>query len=216
MQELSKLTGSNDYSLGYFMEAVCKESDSPLQRILYAHLKTRLVSLLMKQDKMTMAASLEVRVPFLDHRIVELAATIGDDLKIRDGEGKYILKKVAASLLPADVVRRRKMGFPVPLSSWFREREDSVDILFERRTADRGLFDRPFVRNIIQEHRQGHHDYGYIIWLLINLEHWIRVFVEGEDVDLSPLPIDAMMKRKIPACGLGTCQPSVRGIAASC
>ena len=101
MQELSELMASNDYSLGYFMETVSKESDSPLQRILYAHLKTRLVSLLMKQDKMTMAASLEVRVPFLDHRIVELAATMGDDLKLRGGEGKYILKRVAESLLPA-------------------------------------------------------------------------------------------------------------------
>ncbi|HXK40078.1 MAG TPA: asparagine synthase (glutamine-hydrolyzing), partial [Candidatus Paceibacterota bacterium] len=137
MRELSELTRSKDYSLGYFMEAVCKESDSPLQRILYAHLKTRLVSLLMKQDKMTMAASLEVRVPFLDHRVVELAATMADDLKIRRGESKYILKKVAASVLPADVVKRRKMGFPVPLSLWFRQREDCMNILLERRTADR-------------------------------------------------------------------------------
>ena len=90
-----------------------------------------------------------------------------------------------------------------------------MDILLEKRTADRGLFDRRFVQNIIQQHRQGHHDYGYIIWLLINLEHWIRVFVEREDVDLSPLPIDAMPKRKIPAFGLGTSQTSVRGEAAS-
>jgi asparagine synthase (glutamine-hydrolysing) len=204
LQELTDLTGCRDCSLGYFLEAVSKEGHSPLQRILYAHLKTRLVSLLMKQDKMTMAASLEVRVPFLDHRIVELAATMGDGLKIRGGEGKYILKRVAESLLPRDVVTRRKMGFPVPLSMWFREREDCVDILLEKRTADRGLFDRQFVQSIIQEHRQGHHDYGYVIWLLINLEHWIRIFVEGEDLDLSPPSIAALRKKKIPALGLGT------------
>lgn len=203
MQELSELIRSNDHSLGYFMEAVCKESDSPLQRILYAHLKTRLVSLLMKQDKMTMAASLEVRVPFLDHRIVELAATMDDNLKLRNGEGKYILKKVAESVLPGDIVRRRKMGFPVPLSMWFREREDCTKILCEKRTADRGLFDPQFVQNIIHEHRQGHHDYSYVIWLLINLEHWIRIFVEGESVDASPLSITSLPKRKIPAFGLG-------------
>jgi asparagine synthase (glutamine-hydrolysing) len=214
MQELSELTGSNDYSLGYFMEAVRKESDSPLQRILYAHLKTRLVSLLMKQDKMTMAASLEVRVPFLDHRIVELAATMGDDLKIRGGEGKYILKKLAASFLPADVVKRRKMGFPVPLSLWFREREDALGLLFERRTVDRGLFDREFVQNIIQEHRRGHHDYGYLIWLMINLEHWIRIFIEGEDVSLSSVPIGPMTRRKLPASGLASSSaPVLRGAA---
>lgn len=204
MRELGELTRSNDYSLGYFMEAVSKESDSPLQRILYAHLKTRLVSLLMKQDKMTMAASLEVRVPLLDHRIVELAATMGDDLKIRRGEGKYILKKVAKTLLPADVVTRRKMGFPVPLSMWFREREDCMEILLERRTADRGLVDPRVVQNIIQEHRQGRHDYSYIIWLLINLEHWIRIFIEGQKVDVSPLSITTLAKQKIPAFGLGT------------
>jgi asparagine synthase (glutamine-hydrolysing) len=215
MAELSELTTSKDYSLGYFMEAVSKESDSPLQRILYAHLKTRLVSLLMKQDKMTMAASLEVRVPYLDHRVVELAATMADDLKIRGGEGKYILKKVAATILPADVVKRRKMGFPVPLSIWFRKRGDCTDILLESRTADRGLFDPQFVQNIIHEHRQGRHDYGYIIWLLINLEHWIRMFVEGEDVDLSPQRIDAMRKRRIPAYALRTSHTSMHLEAAS-
>ena len=98
---------------------------------------------------------------------------------------------------------------------WFREREDCMNILLERRTADRGLFDPQFVQNIIQEHRQGHHDYGYVIWLLINLEHWIRIFVEGEDVDLSPQRIDAMTKRKIPAYGLITSHTSMRRGAAS-
>jgi asparagine synthase (glutamine-hydrolysing) len=195
-RELSELTGSNGYSLGYFMEAVCKDSNSPLQRILYAHLKTRLVSLLMKQDKMTMAASLEVRVPFLDHRIVELAATMGDDLKIRGAERKYILKKVAASLLPSDIVNRQKMGFPVPLSIWFKELEECTAILFEKRTAERGLFDPHFVQIIMREHRQGHHDHSYLIWLLINLEHWIRIFVEGEQMDSSTPPKKCNVERK--------------------
>lgn len=204
MRELGELTRSSDCSLGYFLETVRKEGYSPLQRILYAHLKTRLVSLLMKQDKMTMAASLEVRVPLLDHRIVELAATMPDDLKIRRGEGKYILKRVAETLLPADVLKRRKMGFPVPLSLWFREREDCMNILLERRTADRGLFDRHVVQNMIEEHRQGHHDYSYVIWLLINLEHWIRIFIEGQNVDVSPLSITSLSKKKIPASSLGT------------
>jgi asparagine synthase (glutamine-hydrolysing) len=204
LQELNQLTRSGDGSLGYFLEAVCKEGNSPLQRILYAHLKTRLVSLLMKQDKMTMAASLEVRVPFLDHRIIELAATMEDNLKLRNGEGKYILKKVAESVLPSDIVRRRKMGFPVPLSMWFREREDCARILGEKRTVDRGLFEPKSVLRIIHDHRQGHHDYGYLIWLLINLEHWIRIFVEREDVNVSPLSIASLRKRNIPASELGT------------
>jgi asparagine synthase (glutamine-hydrolysing) len=204
LQDLTDLTRSREYSLGYFLKTVSNEEYSPLQRILYAHLKTRLVSLLMKQDKMTMAASLEVRVPFLDHRIIELAATMADNLKIRGGEGKYILKRVARTLLPSDVVDRRKMGFPVPLSMWFRERDDCTSILSEKRTADRGLFDPKFVQSIVQNHRHGHHDYGYLLWLLINLEHWIRIFVEGESVDVSPLSLAALPKKKIPAFGVGT------------
>jgi asparagine synthase (glutamine-hydrolysing) len=214
LRELTDLTGRRDLSLGYFSEAVCQEGNSPLQRILYAHLKTRLVSLLMKQDKMTMAASLEVRVPFLDHRIVELAATMGDDLKLRGGEGKYILKRVAEGVLPDDVVHRQKIGFPVPLSLWFREREDCTNILLEKRTADRSLFDPRFVQNIVQAHRRGHADYGYVIWLLINLEHWIRIFVEGENLDVSPQRIDGMTKRKLPAYGLSATRTSMRRGAA--
>jgi asparagine synthase (glutamine-hydrolysing) len=200
-QELADLTWDRNSPAGYFLDVVRKDGYSPLQRILYAHLKTRLVSLLMKQDKMTMAASLEVRVPFLDHRIVELAATMGDALKIRGGEGKYILKRVAESVLPLDITRRPKMGFPVPLSSWFREGNSSMDILMERRTVERGLFNQQFVQSIIQEHRQGHHNFSYIIWNLINLEHWIRIFTEGDKVDLSPASIATLPKRKIPAAG---------------
>jgi asparagine synthase (glutamine-hydrolysing) len=203
LEEVTDLTKGRDNSPAYFLEAVRKAGYSPLQRILYGHLKTRLVSLLMKQDKMTMAASLEVRVPFLDHRIVELAATMSDNLKIRSGESKYILKKVAEKLLPLDIVKRPKMGFPVPLTQWFREREDRISILLEKRTIARGLFDHKFVQRIIHEHRKGHHDFSSILWHLINLEHWIRVFIERDEVDLSPTSIAALQKNWIRAKGSG-------------
>ena len=146
-----------------------------------------------------MAASLEVRVPFLDHRLVELAATMEDNLKIRNGEGKYILKRVAESLLPGDIVRRRKMGFPVPLSMWFREREDCTNILSEKRTADRGLFDPKFVQNIVQEHRQGQHDLAMFIWLRSTSNIGSGYLLRGRPWTFSPLSITALPKKKIPA-----------------
>ncbi len=94
--------------------------DSALARTLYADQKTYLVELLMKQDRMSMAASIESRVPFLDHTLVEFAARIPDDLKIRGRTQKYILKEAVRDLLPPDIIHRKKMGFPTPLRKWLR------------------------------------------------------------------------------------------------
>ena len=91
-------------------------------RMLYADQKTYLVELLMKQDQMSMASSIESRVPFLDHTFVEFAARVPDHLKIRGGEGKYILKKAVEDLLPHDIIYRKKMGFPTPLRQWLMDR----------------------------------------------------------------------------------------------
>ena len=89
-----------------------------LQRMLYADQKTYLVELLMKQDQMSMACSIESRVPFLDHQLVEFAATVPDRMKLRGGIGKYILKRAVEDILPRDIVYRKKMGFPTPLRQW--------------------------------------------------------------------------------------------------
>ena len=89
-----------------------------LSKLLYADQKTYLVELLMKQDQMSMACSIESRVPFLDHPFVEFAAQVPDSLKIRGGVGKYILKKAVEDLLPSEIIYRKKMGFPTPLSQW--------------------------------------------------------------------------------------------------
>jgi hypothetical protein len=92
-----------------------------LPRMLYADQKTYLVELLMKQDQMSMACSIESRVPFLDHEFVEFAATVPDRLKLRGGVGKYILKRAVEDILPRDIVYRKKMGFPTPLRQWLME-----------------------------------------------------------------------------------------------
>ena len=94
---------------------------SPLSRMLYADQKTYLVELLMKQDQMSMATSIESRVPFLDHTFVEFASRVPDHMKLRGPEGKYILKKAVEDLLPHDIIYRKKMGFPTPLRQWLMD-----------------------------------------------------------------------------------------------
>ena len=137
-----------------------------------------------------MAASLEVRVPFLDYRLVRLAASMPDDLKIRGGEGKYILKKMAEAFLPHNIIYRRKAGFPVPLGNWFRQQNRFTDTLLEKRTIDRGLFDRDTISRIVGRHKRGEHDYSSTIWNLVNLEIWARFFLDGDSLEnYAPLPV---------------------------
>ena len=108
--------------------------------MLFADQKTYLVELLMKQDQMSMACSIESRVPFLDHELVEFAARVPDDLKLRGGVGKYILKRAVEDILPREIVYRKKMGFPKPLRQWLME--PSADGLLARLNDREGLLVR--------------------------------------------------------------------------
>jgi asparagine synthase (glutamine-hydrolysing) len=189
-KDLARLMPRTDFKADYFFNLLSRSDYSPLSKILYAHLKTRLVSLLMKQDKMTMAASLEVRVPFLDYRLVRLAASMPDSFKIREGEGKYILKKVAEEFLPHNIIYRKKAGFPVPLANWFRKQNSFTEILKEKRTLDRGLFDRDTISRIVERHKRSEYDYSSTIWNLVNLEIWARLFLDGDSLEnYTPLPV---------------------------
>jgi asparagine synthase (glutamine-hydrolysing) len=189
-RDLARLMPHTDFKADYFFNLLSRSDYSPLSKILYAHLKTRLVSLLMKQDKMTMAASLEVRVPFLDYRLIRLAASMPDELKIKDGEGKYILKKVAEDFLPQEIIYRKKAGFPVPLATWFREPNRFTEILGEDRTLDRGLFDRTAISRLVERHKRGEHDYSSTIWNLTNLEIWARLFLDADPLEnYAALPV---------------------------
>src|SRR5581483_1851235 len=99
----------------------CRPEASLLDRMLYADQKTYLVQLLMKQDRMSMACSLESRVPFLDHTLVEFAMNMPDQMKLRGSTQKYVLKKAVNGLLPHGITHRKKMGFPTPLRQWLRD-----------------------------------------------------------------------------------------------
>ncbi len=158
-----------------------QSSGDLLHRMLYTDIKTYLVELLMKQDQMSMAASIESRVPFLDHQLVEFTAEIPARYSIRGRDGKSILKSVAEDLLPRSVIYRKKMGFPTPWSRWLGAQLDGLEaMLLEPRTLNRGIFRRDAIECLFAEHRAGRCDHGDRIWRLLNLEIWHRVFIDGE------------------------------------
>jgi asparagine synthase (glutamine-hydrolysing) len=135
--------------------------------------------LLVKADIASMAASLELRAPLLDHRVVELGLSLPDDLKLRGRTGKLALREAFADLLPEQVSARGKTGFGVPLGRWFREdlRELSGDVLLG---GDRGLLRKPEVERLLREHREGRVDHGHRLWCLLMLELWQRTYVDSE------------------------------------
>jgi len=162
-------------------------SGSLLERLLYTDIKTYLVELCMKQDQMSMAASVESRVPFLDHVLVEFALGIPAGLKTRGLAGKRILKAAMKGRLPDLILNRPKMGFPTPLSDWLMGGQaDAVDhLLLGGRTLTRGLIKPQSVSLLLAEHRSGSRDNSSKLWRLLNLELWHRVFV-----DRDPMPVE--------------------------
>ena len=173
-------------TLGPFYEKT--SGRDALTRMLYADLKTWLVDdLLIKADKMTMANGVELRVPFLDHRVVEFAATIPSNLKIRGGDVKWILKKAMATSLPEIILRRRKQGFPTPLAMMFRQDMSAYlrDLLLSPRLTARGYFRRPRIEQLIREHLSGASDHHKVLWQLVVLEEWHCRFIDADPMTAS-------------------------------
>jgi len=168
---------------------------SLLSRMLYADQKTYLVELLMKQDQMSMACSIESRVPFLDHPLVEFAARVPDRMKLRGGQGKYILKRAVEDLLPGGIIHRRKMGFPTPVGQWLLEPESKsvFSALQDRRSWLAGFLNLPELDRLLERHRAGREDATDRVWRLRNLQLWGEIFLTGqrspEAVDLSPATV---------------------------
>jgi asparagine synthase (glutamine-hydrolysing) len=158
-----------------------RDGDSLLSRMLYADQKTYLVELLMKQDQMSMASSIESRVPFLDHRLVEFASTIPNCLKIRGKTQKYILKAALAGLLPAEIIHRKKMGFPTPLRQWLLD--SRAKPIYNALTNPRGflssIIDKQALAMLISRHVQQQEDATDRLWRLLNLQLWGDLFLTG-------------------------------------
>ncbi len=165
------------------LRAYADGAGDTLERLSRADLQTYLVELLMKQDQMSMAASIESRVPFLDHRFVEFAAALPARLKVRGWRTKAVLRTALRDLVPREILTRRKMGFPVPVGRWLRGPFWPLvqELVLGRRALGRGLFQPAALRRLAEEHRTGAAEHGDRLWLLLNLEVWQRIFLDGED-----------------------------------
>ena len=151
-------------------------SDDPLSRLQYVDMKTYLPDdILAKVDRASMAVSLEVRAPLLDHKLMETVATIPSSLKVANGKGKYIFKKAMAPVLPPEILNRRKQGFSAPLDRWLRKdlRELAYDALF---TTNDGILNPTFLKKVWQQHQKGQCDRSAHLWTLLMFRKWRATF----------------------------------------
>jgi asparagine synthase (glutamine-hydrolysing) len=178
-RRLADATDPYREQMRYFAEA----PGSTLERMSHADLQTYLVELLMKQDQMSMAASVESRVPFLDHQLVEHVVRMPVEFKVRGITTKVVLREALRKRIPREILRRRKLGFPVPLGRWARERYAPLirETILGPRALARGMFERPVLERLVTEHESGAANHTDRLWLLLNLEMWHRIFIDGED-----------------------------------
>lgn len=161
-----------------------------LSSMLYLDTKIWLPdNLLMKGDKMTMAASLEGRIPFLDSKLIEYAASIPSHIKVKPFKAKHLLKQAYADLLPEEILTRKKMGFNVPTGAWFRgsQRQLLTQLLLSEQARNRGLFNEAFVAHMLREHLEGRTNYQAQLFILASLELWFRVFIDPDRLDMPRL-----------------------------
>ncbi|MDT7605056.1 MAG: hypothetical protein QOF61_3053 [Acidobacteriota bacterium] len=166
-----------------YLEHIARERPSSdfLTRMIYLELQLRLPELLlMRVDKITMATSVETRVPFLDDKLVSFAMGLSRDLKVRGASGKHILKEALEEVLPRELLHRRKRGFGAPIREWLRE--DPTRLLdahvLNSPMRRREFFDYSYVARLVDEHRRGTHDWSFHLWTLLNLSAWYERWIE--------------------------------------
>jgi asparagine synthase (glutamine-hydrolysing) len=155
-----------------------------LSRMLYVDTKLWLPDdLLARGDKTSMATSLEARVPLLDKQLVEFAATVPAKFKVKGLTRKYLLKKVSARYLPEAIIHRKKQGFPIPISHWFRHEANTFlrDHLCSTTFRQRGLFSQSYVERLLHEHETQFADHSLPLWGLLNIDLWYRLYIDGID-----------------------------------
>jgi asparagine synthase (glutamine-hydrolysing) len=158
-------------------------TDDPLALVQYLDLKTYLIGdINTKVDRASMAHSLEVREPLMDHPLVEWMATLPGSLKVRGQEGKVLLKKAMAPHLPHELMYRPKMGFSVPLAQWFRGplRARVRDAVLGERLGDTGLFNHAYLKRLVDDHQAGLRDYSASLWTLLMFEGFLRATVRED------------------------------------
>ncbi len=156
-----------------------------VERMSHADLQTYLVELLLRQDAMSMAASLESRVPYLDHELVEHVVAMPTRFKLRGWRTKAVLRAALRGLVPSEILGRRKMGFVVPTGRWLRGAFWPIvqEFVLGPRATRRGLFAVSALRELAEAHRAGVAEHGTRLSLLVNLEIWQRIFLDGEEPD---------------------------------
>src|ERR671918_1482025 len=154
----------------------------PIATSLYLEAKTFLQGLLVVEDRVSMAHGLEVRVPFLDNALVDLARRIPSHLKHSGGGGKRILRRAMRGLLPAEIIDKPKQGFSPPDESWYRgpTMERIRGLLHDKRTIERGYFRPDAITRILDEHESGRRNHRLLIWSLLCFEWWNRLFIDGD------------------------------------
>lgn len=173
-----------------------------VDRMLYTDLMTRMPDhLLPIVDRMSMAHSLESRPPLVDYKVVEYAAAIPADMKLKGRDLKYILKKVASRYLPQELIDRKKQGFGFPLGLWMRSdlKNFLINLFSESRFIEHGIFNKVYVDSLLEEHLEGIADHNFRLWILINLEFWYRLYLENETVDSLRDLTDRLMAKRLHA-----------------
>jgi asparagine synthase (glutamine-hydrolysing) len=184
-----RLKGADPYAA--YHAALERVPGKPLvAQLLYADVKTYLHELLMKQDQMSMAASIESRVPFLDHPLTEWVAALPENMRLRGTTTKWILRAAMKDHLPAAILDRKKMGFPVPVGTWLRQKWRPLidEFVIGGRARERGLFEPGYVGNLVREHHCGV-NHSERLWALMTFEIWARIHLDGEAPHAMPMPV---------------------------
>ncbi len=157
-----------------------------LKHMIYLEFRQRLPELLlMRVDKVAMATSVEARVPFLDHRMVEYSMRIPQSYKLKHGETKYILKKAVEGIIPRNIIYRRKQGFAAPMNEWLRNEWSGfvAHAIQTSKLMNSGIFQREEVTKLVKRHQSGELQAGQLLWNLLNLVLWHRYWIEGEPIE---------------------------------
>ena len=163
--------------------------NDPLAWALYFDAKTFLHGLLIVSDKLGMSASLEERVPLLDHDLIDFALRLPSNWKLRNGQGKYMLRNVMRNLVPEEIATARKQGFTPPDATWYRTvlRDEVEALLLNKRTLEREIFQPAGIRRILDEHYSEKANHRFLIWSLMVFEWWNRLFIDGDPLPESPV-----------------------------
>jgi asparagine synthase (glutamine-hydrolysing) len=177
----STINGHDPFATFRDAYASCGSPD-PLDRSMYVDARTYMIDdVLTKVDRMSMAVSLEAREPLLDHKLLEFAARVPSGLKLKDGQTKYLLRKVLDARVPRSIVERGKRGFEAPIGEWLRGplAPMASGLLLDGRLRERGIFNAAEVNRLWTEHRSGTSDHRHRLWQLVMLELWFRTFIDN-------------------------------------